>query len=646
MRQLGKDFVIGCNYFASNAGCNMWHDWDERAVDEDFAALKANGMDAVRIFPIWPDFQPLQAVMRQRQVVKEYYVNGKPLDNSPEGKAGIDPVVGQRYRKVIALAEKHGMSLMVEMITGWMSGRNYVPAAFMNRNVITDALVNRWQVRLIEYLVHTAKDSPAVIAWGLGNETNCMDTVDRDQACTWTALLTRTIRAMDPTRPIVSGMHGLAVSSEQRAWHMEDQGEHNDVTTIHPYPAYTPHCHRDGLLDIRTILHSAAESQLTAHIAGKPCLAQEVGVLGPMFGSDEISAEYMKSVMWSLWAGNDLGCIWWMGFDADCSEAPYDWQASERELGFMTQDRQPKPVLKAMRAFRETLDTLPEPCRFPSESTSDAVCFLTGRQDHWGVAYAAHILAKSVGFDVRFVKPDHDWPDAELYLLPSCEGTASLYRRHWKQLMPRIEAGATLYISMSNAVISGFKDITGLEVQVRRPRAGQVGVNFTDGSKLTIPTAGSNLPLKYQFKVLDAEVLATEDDGNPVFARKRVGKGWVYFLGTAMETALSHTSGVYEDEANDFAAIYREIGRHVIAKRLIRKEPEQTALHLSEHPMPGEDAVMCVAINHASCEVETTLTLDERVKAVEALHGAAEKGDDGLAVRLGANDAVVVRLQI
>ena len=54
-----SEFLVGCNYWSSESAINMWHNWSEEAVEKDFAALKEAGMNTVRIFPLWSDFQPV-----------------------------------------------------------------------------------------------------------------------------------------------------------------------------------------------------------------------------------------------------------------------------------------------------------------------------------------------------------------------------------------------------------------------------------------------------------------------------------------------------------------------------------------------------------------------------------------------------------
>ena len=60
---LTKDFVTGANYWASNAGINMWREFDESVIDDDFRRLKELKLDIVRVFPLWSDFQPIKMLI-------------------------------------------------------------------------------------------------------------------------------------------------------------------------------------------------------------------------------------------------------------------------------------------------------------------------------------------------------------------------------------------------------------------------------------------------------------------------------------------------------------------------------------------------------------------------------------------------------
>ena len=54
-----EDFLLGVNYWSSHAGLYMWRRYDEGIVEKDLQMLRSYGVNTLRIFPLWPDFQPL-----------------------------------------------------------------------------------------------------------------------------------------------------------------------------------------------------------------------------------------------------------------------------------------------------------------------------------------------------------------------------------------------------------------------------------------------------------------------------------------------------------------------------------------------------------------------------------------------------------
>ena len=52
-------FTLGCNYWASHAGTAMWTDWRPDVVATDLKQLADAGLQVLRVFPLWPVFQPL-----------------------------------------------------------------------------------------------------------------------------------------------------------------------------------------------------------------------------------------------------------------------------------------------------------------------------------------------------------------------------------------------------------------------------------------------------------------------------------------------------------------------------------------------------------------------------------------------------------
>jgi hypothetical protein len=51
-------FVLGVNYWPRRSAMGWWSNFDAGEVDEDFALLADLGMDVVRVFLLWDDWQP------------------------------------------------------------------------------------------------------------------------------------------------------------------------------------------------------------------------------------------------------------------------------------------------------------------------------------------------------------------------------------------------------------------------------------------------------------------------------------------------------------------------------------------------------------------------------------------------------------
>lgn len=139
-------FEIGCNYWASHAGIEMWHDWREDVVEADIARLEAQNIRIMRVFPLWSDFQPIKMHYAWANLEREMRIGEDLPDKStPEGRAGIDPVMVERFETFCRIAEKHGMKLIVGLLTGWMSGRMFVPAALERLDLLNDAEAVMWE---------------------------------------------------------------------------------------------------------------------------------------------------------------------------------------------------------------------------------------------------------------------------------------------------------------------------------------------------------------------------------------------------------------------------------------------------------------------------------------------------------------------
>lgn len=531
-------FALGLNYWASHAGTNMWNQWDEKAIEEDFCRIKKMGIRFLRVFPLWSDFQPLKQLYAYAGAKKEVrYENEEPLPFTEEGKAGIDPMMMERFATFCRLAEKYDIQLIVSFITGWMSGRIYVPRLLESVNVLTDPTAIMWQVRFVQYMVKRFKEEVSIVAWELGNECNCLAPTTREQAWAWSKTITMAVKELDNTRPMLSGMHSLRPTT---SFSIEDQGEITDMLTTHPYPLFTPFCNTDPMHKMKSALHAAAESEVYAGLSGKPCFPEEVGVLGPMIISDEKAADYFTASAMTAWAHTMPAYMWWCANEqTNLRHAPYDWGGIERELGVFYADHSPKPVLRAMKKLQEYADAFPIELTAP---VKDAVCILTREQDTWAAAYGSFLLAKQAGLELRFCYAEDEIPQSDVYFVPSAIGDNCLYYRTFLDLTERIKNGATLYISSGGAFLSGFEALTGLRPDHRAAQAHTDVVTLPDGAQLSLFSAVMNPMIP-----TTAEVVLSTTEGTPALSVNTFGKGKVWFLNYPIEDYTAKTpKAVYE----------------------------------------------------------------------------------------------------
>jgi len=613
-----KEFYLGSNYWASNAGTDMWREFSPKVIREDFKALTEQGLTMLRVFPNWRDFQPVEACNTYANQLKEY----RMTDGSrPDNPYYLDKTMLERFGIFCDLAEEYGLELIVGILTGWMSGRCFTPPVLDGRELYTDPKALWLEELYIKGFVKVFKDKKAIYAWDLGNECNCLGvTSDRHVAAYWSGLVSSMIRANDPTRPIVSGMHSLSTAG---AWRIADQGEHCEILTTHPYPYFVPHAYKDEMTSYRTLLHATCESTLYADLSGRPCLVEEIGTLGPMMCDEEHAAVFIRSNLYSNWAHGSPGLLWWCGFDQTLlKKPPYTWHMLERELGLITTDHRPKKPVLAMKDFKDFLKTAPA---LPPMKR-DAVCILTHGQDTWGVGYMSWCLAKAAGLNLRF---EDGWealslPESENYILPSVSGSENIRLELVWELLERVKKGAALLITNQDAFLPEFKNLTGMEVI----NSG----NFTEGGELTLN--GKKLPFRRSHKVwlgsAGAEVLAADDQGIPCFTCYPMGEGRVYYVNFPLEAMLI-------EENNAFDRNLEEIYRTAFAETL-QKHPaavRDSRVGVTFH----EDArnTYAVLVNYSADTVKTGFALREGWKTVEAW------GDD--VSELTPGGGAVVRLE-
>lgn len=577
------NFMVGCNFWDSKSGTDMWINFDDESLKKDLTALSDNGIRYIRCFPNWRDFQPVTALRAWAGNFKEYRMTG---DRFPENEYFIEPIMIERFRKFAKLADDVGIKLIVSILTGWMSGRLFCPPALDSKNIITDPEALMFEEKFVRGFVKYTKDIPNIVMWDLGNECNCLGQASSAaQTYLWTATIRNAILASDTSRKISSGMHALNFE-EGSPWSIRDQGLLTDMLTPHPYPSPTVGGDVDPADRLRTTMIPTAQCEYYRGLSGKDVMIQEQGTFSDMLINREGAAAFLRANVCSSYANGYKGYLWWCSHEhLHIKNPPYSWSMIERELGILDPDRNPKPVASELKRLGNIIDTLPE----LKDRVNDSVILLSRDQNQWTLAASSFILAKRAGLTPIISSCYREIPEAPLYIVPSVMGWASLYKEAYDTLLERAANGATLLITVGSGLLCEFEKVTGLR---------SYGMSQGGNGKMSLN--GIDLPFSYAKKFrlssIGAEVLATDQDGNVVFSRNKFGKGEVLLLGFPLENMLWTRQGAYEDNMPDYSVIYAEAAKNVLSEKPMRCIEPDVSLTLHRD---GDD-LYAVAVNYVN----------------------------------------------
>lgn len=623
------EFFVGCNYWARNAGMYMWSKWRPDVVERELTELSRYGVKVLRVFPLWPDFQPLTGDCHGGGAYRSFLQDNGPLQNP----AGVDEEMMRRFRTFCDMAQERDIKLIVGIITGWMSGRQFTPAVFEEKNVLCDPVAVMWETRFVRHFVNALKDHPAIAAWDFGNECDSLGANDQAMFYNWMGYIGSTIRLCDRTRPVVSGMHCLS-TDEASNLPIRLNGEASDILCTHPYALYVRGCGKEAFNTMRVGLHPTAESLLYRDLGGKPCFVEEVGNLGNEYASEARSAAGLRTTLFSAWANDLKGCLWWCNSDQEGLDfPPYTLTACERELGLLRDDYSPKPIMLEMKAFEDFRASLPFrklPARKPN-----AVIVVPEKEDGWIPGFGCYLLARQAGIDPNFAGAEgRELPDSGLYIVASPKTDRGYSYPAQKRFFAKAHAGATVLLIVSgNARYTHFRKMTGLEVDY--------------GARMPIQRdfayAGGEMSCRDEFtmKVLPAEceVLAkARKDGEPVFTRFRYGKGNVFVINSPVDReAIGRDDCFTGEKVVPFYRMFREVAKAAgVSTKVVKGDCPYVCF--TEHPA-ADGGTVVMAINFEPRAMDCPISISGRLSRV--WRGEVSE----TSVSLGPNEAALFEVR-
>lgn len=341
-----EPFRLGVNYWPAAEAMEWLRAYDPGATRRDFARAGAAGFETIRVFLRWEDAQPESSAVDATTI-------GRLVDAAD---AALDA----------------GVSLLVTLFVGHMSGANWAPAWALGgtggdrrfrivsggralpaerglRNWYVDPAVVDAQERLAAAAAGALSGHPGVWGWDLGNEnSNCTLPPDRAAGEAWLERMSGALRRADPGRPVTIGLHMEDLESDRLIGPAE-AARWCDVVSMHGYPIYADWA--AGPTDHELVPYLAEMTRWLA--GGAPVLFEEFGLPTGGALSEADAAEYTGRALDGLRAAGCSGAFLWCFSDYAvelASTPPFDTAPHELSFGLWRADGTPKAAVAEVTA--------------------------------------------------------------------------------------------------------------------------------------------------------------------------------------------------------------------------------------------------------------------------------------------------------
>ncbi|MDZ4763185.1 MAG: cellulase family glycosylhydrolase [Chloroflexota bacterium] len=368
-----QPFILGVNYWPRRKAMYWWSNFEADEVREEFDVIAGIGMNVVRLFLLWDDWQPTPTSVSAERL--------------------------RDFGIVCDIAAERGLGLDVTFFTGHMSGPNWSPGWLLDanaprvsphirqvmsggqivdsryRNMFHDETALAASRLLLKTVVSEYKDHDAIWMWNLGNEPDLFaHPHSAADGRAWVKSMRDLIREIDPKHDVTCGLH-VASLLEDNGFRVDEIFAETDIAVMHGYPMYIPWA-KDNL-DPDFVPYLCA---LVSAMCGKPCLAEEWGgCTAPDGGESQVwewtcygqpkrtqfmasetaLARYIEAVLPKLVEVGSTGAMFWCY--ADYIEALWDrppcdpaGAKHERHFGLVRPDGTLKPHAEVIRQFAAT----------------------------------------------------------------------------------------------------------------------------------------------------------------------------------------------------------------------------------------------------------------------------------------------------
>ncbi|MBN1937874.1 MAG: cellulase family glycosylhydrolase [Anaerolineae bacterium] len=331
----GQRFVpAGVNYWPGSCGVEMWPRWPEAEIQHDLDVIKALGLNSIRFFLRWQDFEPAPG---------EY-----------------DAAMFGRLAQFLVWCREREVWAQPSLFVGWMSGGTFWPDWKGERNFFADP----WMVERSTAFARRAAETIApfhvrLLGIDQGNELCCLSdstAAPPGQVIAWCAAINEAIRSVYPQALIISGNEQNQIVNDA-GWRFDAQPG-TDLYSMHGYPVPSWHSVGfDGMTD--PLCQSLLPFYTQIARAFGPVMVQEFGTI-VTFGQRQQDA-YLKAVLPACWEAGANGFLWWCLRDIRADVHPYLSHRFESTLGLVDDEDRVKPGLAYFLEFARSIQERPAP---------------------------------------------------------------------------------------------------------------------------------------------------------------------------------------------------------------------------------------------------------------------------------------------
>jgi len=624
----GRRFIpIGVNWVPARAAMQWPYEWDPASVEADFAKMQDLGLNCVRFDLVWQWFEP-----RPGQYNEAAF---------------------RQFDFFVELAHRYSIYLNPAFFIGGEVGDAYWDVPWRNgRHPHADPDMLRLQARHVEEFARRYRGESSILAWDLTDEPPFWivgDSTTDAMAANWTQLLCDGLRRFDPDHLVICGTAAQEVG--RGPFRADVVVPWVDLLSVHPYPIYAPDLYPEPLLSTRTTYSAAFETMLSRG-AGKPVLMQEFGATSAQFDPAR-QARYYNTLMYSALAAGNQGFVAWCFTDADPEvqfhRAPYRRNPHETQFGITDYQRQDRPQGEEVRRMSQVLQQLdlegvePAPLEagivvphewahgpdynqygFPADSLyqyapKNILNYATDPHGQHVLVQSwlsIFILCRQAGLHVGFPRECGDWTEVPLLLAPAPAADMwgyHLYSDFWQRVRPHVEAGATLYVSLSGASalsIPEAVELFGAHIADRAVWRSEVRLTFTEdffglraGDTFSIPAPAGLQGTGALLNVSGGRVVARDHEDNPALVVHDVGRGHTLLCAYPVEFMLG-ASPNHLEEGSLYWRLYRALKGLAGIQSPFRVEwPEVEVGWLS-----GAKRDYVILVNHTSSPVSGQVT--------------------------------------